>query len=118
MQSDDPWDDGAGDPASIVRPVTFAIAAPGFEPGPVDRSIAFGAARRGFQERFSTNGENEYAFESLDQLIVFARRVYSGSVPGTLGGGDEGPPGPGPEPEGGAPPAARAYLTRRGEVAD
>jgi hypothetical protein len=90
--------------ASDARVQTFAIAAPSFEPQPVDRSAAFGAARRGFQERFSVDGETEYAFASLDQLITFARRIYSGSGPGTMGGGGE-PPEPGPEPDGdgGAP---------------
>jgi hypothetical protein len=98
----DPWSaefTGASD-----APVqTFAIAAPSFESQPVDRSVAFGAARRGFQERFSVDGETEYAFASLDQLITFARRIYSGSGPGTVGGGEPPEPGPEPDGDGGAP---------------
>lgn len=100
-RSTDPW---VLDPA---RPVmTFAIAAPNFEAQPVDRSLAFGAVRRGFQERFSLDGETEFGFESLVQLITFTRRIYSGSGPGTMGGGAGAPPpepGPAPEGEGGAP---------------
>lgn len=98
--SADPWAHDAARPL-----MTFAIAAPSFEAQPVDRSLAFGAVRRGFQERFSINGEVEFGFESLAQLITFTRRIYSGSGPGTMGGG-AGAGGPPPEPaegEGGAP---------------
>lgn len=95
-QSEDPW------VRDSARPVTtFAIAAPNFEAQPVDRSLAFGAVRRGFQERFSVGGGVEFGFESLAQLITFARRIYSGSGPGTMGGGGGAPPPePGPAPEG------------------
>ncbi|MEO6320428.1 MAG: hypothetical protein ABIR56_07150 [Polaromonas sp.] len=98
-QADDPWVLDAAGPL-----MTFAIAAPSFEAQPVDRSLAFGAVRRGFQERFSIDGEVEFSFESLAQLITFTRRIYSGSGPGTMGGGAGGPPPePAPEGEGGAP---------------
>lgn len=94
--TEDPWENDASEPV-----MTFAIAAPNFEAQPVDRSVAFGAVRRGFQERFSIGDETESAFNSLDQLITFTRRIYSGSGPGTMGGGGvEPPPDPGPEPEG------------------
>ena len=99
-QSEDPWENDA-----VEAVMTFAIAAPNFEAQPVDRSAAFGAVRRGFQERFSINGEDEFDFESLNQLIAFARRIYAGSGPGTLGGGGvEPPPEPGPAPESGGAP--------------
>lgn len=101
LQTNDPWELDSHDPV-----MTFAIAAPNFEPQPVDRSAAFGAVRRGFQERFSINGEVEYVFNSIDEIITFARRIYSGSGPGTMGGGGgEPPPETGPEPrgDGGAP---------------
>lgn len=75
---------------------TLAITAPNFEPTPVDRSVAFGAVRRGFQERFSLDGEGDYQFDSLLQLTQFVRRIYSGSGPGTMGGGEPVDGGPGP----------------------
>jgi hypothetical protein len=94
LQAADPWQQES-DP-----PNTFVIVAPNFEAQPIDRSVAFGAVRRGFQERFSIDGENEFGFKSLDQLISFARRIYSGSGPGTLGGGGIEPP-PEMPPDGG-----------------
>lgn len=95
--TEDPWENDVSE--SVM---TFAIAAPNFEAQPVDRSVAFGAVRRGFQERFSIDGVTEFAFKSLDQLITFTRRIYSGSGPGTTGGGGVEPPSDaGPEPEGG-----------------
>ncbi len=106
IQASDPWVHDAGEPE-----MTFAISAPSFEAHPVDRSIAFGATRRGFQERFSTNGETEFGFDSLEKLITFARRIYSGSGPGTMGGGgNEPPPEPGPPSEG--PDGAPAWFAR------
>lgn len=108
MQTEDPWEHDAAKPV-----MTFAIAAPSFEAQPVDRSVAFGAVRRGFQERFSIDGKTEFAFDSLFQLITFARRVDSGSGPGTTGGGGVEPPpetGPEPEGEGGAPEWFASHL--------
>lgn len=80
------------------EPSTFLITAPGFDAQPVDRSIAFGALRRGFQERFSLDGRNEFSFASLDQITLFCRRIYSGSGPGTANGGGGEPLDPGPSP--------------------
>ena len=99
LRGEDPWDMRQGKAAGFVPPMTFTIAAPSFEPEPVDRSLAFGAVRRGFQEGFSIDGQTEYDFDSLDQLITFARRIYSGSGPSTMGGAGEGPLEPGPRTE-------------------
>lgn len=104
---EDPWVRDTPEPIT-----TLVIAAPNFEAQPVDRSVAFGAVRRGFQERFSLNGETEFGFDSLDQLVGFARRIYSGGGPGTMGGGGVEPP-PEPEPEGqdgGAPASFSGEL--------
>lgn len=105
----DPW---APPRPGASAPVVFHAAAPGFEAAPVDRGVAFGAVHRGFQERFSLDGEREFPFESLDELLRFVRRVYAGSGPGTLGGGEPRNPEPGPTPEGngGAPSGPRDYI--------
>lgn len=81
------------------EPPTFLISAPGFDAHPVDRSIAFGALRRGFQERFSVNGRSDFSFDSLNQIVLFSRRIYAGSGPGTSNSGDGESPDPGPTPE-------------------
>lgn len=103
-QRDDPWGLSSVDAEAEDKITTFAIAAPGFEAYPVARSMAFGATRRGFQERFSLVENAEFGFESLDELVRFARRIYLGSGPGTAGGEGVDPPEPGPRPsDGGAP---------------
>lgn len=97
---------------------TFAIAAPDFEPRLADRSQAFGAIRRGFQERYSIDGQSEFSFESLAQLTTLVRRFYLGSGPGTMGGGDGGEPPPEPRPptDGARIPEAFALNTFDTEV--
>ncbi|WP_321917803.1 hypothetical protein [Paraburkholderia sp. J11-2] len=89
--SGDPWRVDAEDPVML--------AAPTFEARPVPRAIAFGAVHRGMQEQFSLQDGTEHAFESLEQLRSYVRRIYGGSGPGTMGSGDDG----GPEPDGDGP---------------
>jgi len=114
QRAEDPWERDTPGPIT-----TFAVTAPNFEAQPVDRSVAFGAVRRGFQERFSLDGETEFGFDSLDQLVGFARRVYSGSGPGTMGGGGvEPPPEPEPEGQGDGAPAWFASDLLRTEMRD
>ncbi|NNA59392.1 hypothetical protein HBO27_26460 [Pseudomonas koreensis] len=78
---------------------TFVLRAPDFEIEVVGRSIAFGAALRGFQERFGlVESRQEYGFVSLHDLTTFVRRIYLG---GGAGSGGEGPAfGGDPEPGG------------------
>ncbi|MFJ2682239.1 hypothetical protein ACIOYV_00700 [Pseudomonas sp. NPDC087342] len=85
------------DPWALEHTATLMIRAPEFEARPVDRAVAFGAARRGFQERFAIEGSKEYGFFSLEHLTTFVSRIYLGSGPGAGGGGGlpvEGGPGP------------------------
>lgn len=74
------------DPWALEHTATLMIRAPDFEPRPVDRTFAFGAARRGFQERFAIEGLTEYGFDSLEYLTTFVSRIYLGSGPGTGAG--------------------------------
>jgi hypothetical protein len=82
--------------------VALRLRAPEFEPEYIERGVAFGAVQRGAQEGLSFDGEGEFAFDSVEQIRAFVRRVYAGSGPGTTGGG--GVPGPVPRnPDEGGP---------------
>lgn len=76
------------DPWALEQTQTFLLRAPDFVISPVDRSIAFGATRRNFQERFGlVESRQEYGFASLEYLTAFVRRIYLGGGPGSGGEG-------------------------------
>jgi len=80
------------DPWALERTQTFVLRAPDFVITPVDRSIAFGATRRNFQERFGlVESRQEYGFASLQYLTAFVRRIYLGGGPGSGGEGGGSP---------------------------
>lgn len=97
----DIWQETNGEPDTEGRPaVAMLLRAPEFEPEPIERRIAFGAVQRGGQEGFSLDGEGEFAFESIEQVGAFVRRVYAGSGPAdTTGGAGPAPAPRDPEPD-------------------
>lgn len=96
----DIWREDGGDEAE-----TFVLRAPDFDAARVSRALAYGAVRRGAQEGFSLDGQQEQAFASLAELRELARRAYIASAIGDSGPeGDGVPPPGGPPPDGGPSP--------------
>lgn len=102
----DIWQEqGTGDAAQAAE-TALCLRAPLFQPEAIERRVAFGAVQRGAQEGFSLDGVGEFAFESVDQVMAFVRRVYVGAgPPGTVGGAAPPQPLPGgPDRQGGGDP--------------
>lgn len=82
----------------------FYIGAPSFTPVAVaNRSVALAAERQGFQLGL-LDDEGEVAFETLDEVAEFMRRLYLSNSRGDSADGGAAPPLP--RPEGGSPPEA------------
>lgn len=106
--------DLSGGAPRLDRDAVF-LSPPAFSPEVLgNRAIGFGAARGHAQLGVFVDGE-ELAFETLEALTEFVRRLYVGSGGGDAGGGG-GRPGP-PEPEGGGPPEGLTRRFREGEGA-
>jgi hypothetical protein len=92
--------------SKVLRDAPSAfIGPPNFFPEPVDgRSSAFALARRQAQLGFFLDKE-EVPFRSIEAVAEFVGRVYLRGSGGNGPGEDGVPPLPGPEGEGGEPPA-------------
>ena len=95
---------------------TFVLRAPDFDAVRVSRALAYGAVRRGAQEGFSLDGQQEQAFGSLAELRELARRAYIASAIGDSGPEGDGAPQPGGPPPDGGPSADGFTLAQAGTL--
>ena len=89
---------------------TYLLRAPDFDAVPVARALAYGAVRRGGQEGFSLDGDQEVAFDTLAQVRELARRAYIASAIGDGGPEGDAPPQEGPPPPDSGPSLPRADI--------